>query len=1226
MLSKVAAGSDNFLNEKYAEEISGILAEWTAALLRSPGEKASITKTFSSDFRGTSLGNSGSHTARSSLGLEVRRKTFNSAAALEQNEFMRQWAATFESFSKIEVAEFQVTRIEADASANQSLKPAVLNTEVRYEIAGSLAGFHRRQRIGKWRMKWESANQGPFRLRSLEVLEEEEATSAEPFFADISASVLAHNSSYSRQILHGSDYWRTVIDGACGIDVYGHNGVSVADIDGDGLDDLYVCQPAGLPNRLYRNRGDGTFEDLTEASGLGILENTACALFADFSNRGHQDVVLVRTNGPVLLMNDGKGKFREKKDAFQFANPPQGAFAGAAVADYDRDGWLDIYFCLYSYYQGTSQYRYPSPYQAAENGPPNFLMRNNGDATFRDVTAESGLSKNNTRYSFCCAWDDFNRHRWPDLYVVNDFGRKNLYRNNGNGTFTDIAPEMKAEDVGAGMSVSWLDFDNDGSDDLYVANMWTAAGMRVSAQDNFKKDSNAEVRELYQKHAMGNSLLRNVGDNFADITNSSGTGVGRWAWSSDVFDFDHDGFPDIYIVNGMISGASRSDLNSFFWRQVVAHSPDQAASSREYEQGWMAINELIRADGTWSGYERNIFYANNRDGTFSDVSAVVGLDFIEDSRSFALADFDQDGRLELVLKSRNAPQLRVLKNIVTDLPPSIVFHLTGVKSNRDAVGASVTVETGSRRQTQTLRVGSGFLSQHSKALLFGLGDARGPLRAVIRWPSGLTQELQDIPINHEVWVEEGNKPSRVEPFKKRATKNTPSSSGVTTGERLPLDVSTWLLMPVSAPDFSLPDVNGNVRTLSASRGKFALLHLWTSKSQNCILGLRELEKRHVRWSSQGLELVSVNIDEWAASLESARTEGNLDLAALMRRERFSFPILLASEDMTAIYNLIYRQIFDRHRDLGLPTSFLIDDHGEIVKVYQGTLIPDQVEEDFRSIPKSEVDRLSRGLPFPGASSAIAVGRNHLSWGALFYQRGYLDQAQASFQQALADDPSSAEALYGMGSVYLNQNKNAAARDMFERCLKQKADYPDTHPDAWNNLGVIATRESNMAEAIEDFKQALNMNPNHLLSLNNLGNAYRLQKKWDEARNALERALNIAPEDSEANYSLGMVYAQTDDTNKAYDHLQRALKARPDYPEALNNLGVLYLVTRRPDQAVATFQECIRVAPAFDQAYLNLARVYVLQGSRDRARELLEAVLKQHPDQPQAKQMLQQLQQ
>src|SRR6202040_3017766 len=138
---------------------------------------------------------------------------------------------------------------------------------------------------------------------------------------------------------------------------------------------------------------------------------------------------------------------------------------------------------------------------------------------------------------------------------------------------------------------------------------------------------------------------------------------------------------------------TRDDLNSFFWRQVVANSPQEPKPNHEYEQGWNAINELIRSDATWSGFERNVFYANNRDGTFSDISAVVGLDFIEDGRAFALADFDHDGRLEIFLKNRNAPQLRLLKNVVENLPPSIAFRLQGTKSNRDAIGASITIET-----------------------------------------------------------------------------------------------------------------------------------------------------------------------------------------------------------------------------------------------------------------------------------------------------------------------------------------------------------------------------------------------------------------------------------------------------------------------------------------------------------------------------------------------------
>ena len=749
----------------------------------------------------------------------------------------------------------------------------------------------------------------------------------------------------------------------------------------------------------------------------------SCALLVDIDNDGRQDLIVVRATGPMLFLNDGNGKFRQKVDAFQFANPPQGTFTGAAVADYDRDGWLDIYFCLYVYYQGTDQYKYPSPYYDAENGPPNFMMRNNRDGTFRDVTAETGLNQNNTRYSFCCGWSDFNRDGWPDLYVVNDFGRKNLYRNNGNGTFTDIASQAGVEDVGAGMSVCWFDYDNDGAEDLYVADMWTAAGERVSSQEVFKKESPNEVRSLYHKHAMGNSLFRNGGTTFDNSTRSSGVGIGRWAWSSDAWDFDHDGFPDLYISNGMVSGPSREDLNSFFWRQVVAQSPDSAKPSHDYEQGWSAINELIRADGTWSGYERNIFYANNGDGTFSDISGVVGLDFLEDGRAFALADFDHDGRQEVFLKNRNGPQLRLLKNVMEHLPPSIAFRLRGTKSNRDAIGATVTLETELGRQTRSLQAGSGFLSQHSKDVFFGLGAAKSPVHASIRWPSGLLQRLTDLPINHRVWVEEGSVPTQVEAFTAIAGSPVAEPKSVDSRdqriETLPIKAETWLLAPVQAPDFSLPDLAGHVKTLSSLRGKPVLLNFWAAGAERCKEDWTAFNQRQVDWAAIGLQLLAVNLDT-PSDAEKVR--------AVVRGHRLTFPVLRGSDDVAAIYNILYRYLFDRHRDLALPTSFLIGAQGEILKVYQGPVDPAHVEYDVQHIPQNHADRLARALPFPGVTDTIEFGRNYLSYGSVFFQRGYMDQAEASFRIALRDDPSSAEALYGIGSVYLNQQKTAEARE------------------------------------------------------------------------------------------------------------------------------------------------------------------------------------------------------
>ncbi len=1215
MLKKVQAEYDRFPSEIQHDRIAAILQEWSAEMRESPQKTGALERVMGNDFAATSPTGTLHARGKEDGVLRMWEGKFVEGPLLGREAFLSSWRSSIGAFSRLRTVEFQVTGIRSDArAAGSPNEPAAVHTRVRYEFVGEGNGFHREQWIGNLDLDWEVGPGGEVRLQRWRNVDETRSRSQAAIFEDGAAQAFAGCASYATQFVRGVDYWRTVLDGASGIDIYGHNGVAVGDVDGDGFDDLYICQPAGLPNRMYRNRGDGTFEDITEASGTGILDNTACALFADIDNDGRQDLIVVRASGPLLFLNEGGGKFRLRADAFPFAQPPQGTFTGAAIADYDRDGWLDIYFCLYAYYQGADQYRYPMPYYAAENGPPNFLMRNHRDGSFRDVTKEAGLNQNNTRFSFCCGWGDVNGDGWADLYVVNDFGRKNLYRNNGDGTFTDIAKEAGVEDVGAGMSVGWLDYNRDGRQDLYVADMWTAAGQRVAMQREFQENASEGMRALYQRHAMGNCLYRNRGDaKFEDEGQRSGTLMGRWAWSSDAWDWNHDGYPDLYIANGMISGPQRQDLNSFFWRQVVANSPERAKPGFAYEQGWNAVNELVRADATWSGYERNVCYLNNGDGTFADVSGVAGMDFVEDSRTFALADFDQDGRVEVVLKNRGGPQLRYLKNVMPHLAPAIAFRLQGTKSNRDAIGAVVTIETDAGRQDRFVQAGSGFLAQHSKELFFGLGNATGAVIATVRWPSGLVQKFEDLPANHRIWIEEGLTVVRKEAFAATPKRDAPNGSISGQGEeQLPTRVETWLLVPVAAPDFRVSGAEATGEKLSGLRGKPVLLYFGSEEMADWGAELRRLQSVNEKWSREGLQLVAVNVGETQKSGAEQResTAG-----------RWAFPVVAAREELVGVYNLLYGRLFDRHRDMNLPTSFLIDARGDIAKIYQGPLRAEQVEEDFRRIPKTAAERMALGLPFAGVSETYEVGRNYLSFGAVFYERGYLEQSEAFFQLAAKEDPGGAEPLYGLGSVYLEQKKNKEARDCFQRAIQAEANYPGTWSNSWNNLGLLAAREGKTDEAIGHFQKALEKNPDYVVALQNLGNAYRQKKEWESARKALEHAVALRPEDAEANYGLGMVYAQLNDAARAYEYLEKALAARPAYPEALNNLGILYLRTGRPEEAKKSFAESIRVAPEFEQAYLNLARVYAIEGEKEKARATLQELLKVHPEQAQAKKEL-----
>ncbi|MGH9742222.1 MAG: FG-GAP repeat domain-containing protein, partial [Candidatus Acidiferrum sp.] len=604
VLRKVAPGTDEYVAEKYAFEIMRPLHEWSRALRKEAPALDVLAKFLDPEFKGGSLAPAEETKLRSEEGFENVRRRFADGVAPGRERFLEEMKRYLASISRAETAEFEITGIEEIAGAS-----AELRIEIRYDVVGARTDGGLEQRVGYWKTEWSSDEANGRRALRWEATEETLSRAHAPFFMDVTSQALGGAESYKKQMLHGVDYWRTVLDGACGIDIYGNNGVAAGDFDNDGFDDLYICQPAGLPNRLYRNRGDGTFEDVTYGAGVAVLDGTACALFADFENRGLQDLLVVCGSGPLLFANQGNGKFLLKRDAFQFAKPPQGTFTHAAVADYDGDGRLDIYFCLYSYYVGLEQYHYPAPYFDARNGPPNFLMHNEGNFAFADGTEAAGVNAENDRYSFACAWGDVNSDGKPDLYVANDFGRSNLYRNDGGGKFTAVSAEAGVEDVGAGMSASWLDFDNDGNQDVYVSNMWSAAGLRVSEQKLFHAKVAGDIRRLYRQHARGNSLYRNQGNGkLTNVSRAAGVDVGRWAWSSDSWDFDHDGYPDLYIANGYISGPrnaeyGETDVASFFWRQVVANSPESATRSEGYELGWNAINELIRSDASWNGYE-----------------------------------------------------------------------------------------------------------------------------------------------------------------------------------------------------------------------------------------------------------------------------------------------------------------------------------------------------------------------------------------------------------------------------------------------------------------------------------------------------------------------------------------------------------------------------------------------------------------------------------------------
>ncbi|MEJ2008778.1 MAG: tetratricopeptide repeat protein, partial [Acidobacteriota bacterium] len=676
------------------------------------------------------------------------------------------------------------------------------------------------------------------------------------------------------------------------------------------------------------------------------------------------------------------------------------------------------------------------------------------------------------------------------------------------------------------------------------------------------------------------------------------------------WDFDNDGYPDLNIANGFISGPHPRNLESVCWRQVVALSPAKGGRSPEYELGWDAINELIRSDGTWAGYQRNVFYVNNHDGTFAEAAAAVGLDFQDDSRAFALVDFDHDGRLEVFLKNRTGPQLRILRNVAEGIGETIAFRLRGTRSNRDAVGAWITVESGGVRQSNFLQAGSGFCSQHSKEMFFGLGRSPGPVRATIRWPSGLVHTYENLPVNHRVEIVEGSESFHAKPFAKAAPHPpTPGRSPRKTS--LPTVFGTWLIAPLDAPDFSLPDLAGRLRTLSGSKGTSVLLNFWATSSEASLKSLIKFEKRLGHARPSGLQILAISTDPPAAESK---------VRALARDQRFSFPVLLGSEEVAATYNLLFRYLFDRHKDLPIPASFLIDGEGRIAKVYQGPAEIERVLKDATSIPNTAKDRQQRALPFAGSTHGT-FSRNYFTYGLVFAQHGYAEAAETAFKRAIRQDPQSADAYYDLGTLYMQKEQWDLAEEVLQKAVQLKPG----DLMGFNNLGIIAARQGKPMEAERYFKQVLKTDPGNTLAISNLADLYRSQHRVQDAQRILDAALKRQPDNPTLNYKLGMIFAGLGRNNQARTYLERAVRLQPDNAEALDNLGVVYALTGQLAQAAKTFSECIQRAPRFDQAYLNLARVDVSLGKRAEAVEVLKALLKEIPGHPLAQRYLQQLQ-
>jgi enediyne biosynthesis protein E4 len=499
-------------------------------------------------------------------------------------------------------------------------------------------------------------------------------------------------------------------------------GVAIFDYDNDGWPDIFIVNgttldaPPGASapsNHLYRNNHDGTFSDVTEQAGLVRSGWGQGACVGDYDNDGNQDLFITYYGQNVLYHNNGNGTFTDVSEKAQVAGTGRTWSTGCAFIDYDRDGKLDLVVATYVDFDVKTA---PAPGERASclwKGVPvmcgprglpwskNILYHNDGNGTFRDVTAESKIGQTNGHYGFSVSTFDFDDDGWTDIYVACDSTPSILYRNNHDGTFTDVAVTAGAafnedgkEQAGMGSTIG--DYNGDGRLDLF--------------KTNFSDDTA--------------TLYRNNGDGtFDDVTFPAGLGLYTkyLGWGTMFLDVDNDGWPDLLLVNGHV------------YPEV-----DSQHLGSDYR-------------------EPRILYHNKGNGTFEDISARAGpgITTAASGRGLAVGDLWNDGRISAVISNMSAPP-SLLVNRAKSANHWIAFKTIGTKSNRDGIGARIRLKTGQRVLVDEVRSGSSYDSNNDMRVHFGLGAAKKLESVEVRWPSGLMERFRDVRLDAINRLKEGS--------------------------------------------------------------------------------------------------------------------------------------------------------------------------------------------------------------------------------------------------------------------------------------------------------------------------------------------------------------------------------------------------------------------------------------------------------------------------------------
>ena len=566
----------------------------------------------------------------------------------------------------------------------------------------------------------------------------------------------------------GITFRNRIVDDAGRSFIFAHydhgNGLAVADVDGDGRHDIYFVTQAGS-NELWKNQGGGKFENVTERAGVGVKQHiSVAASFADIDNDGDADLYVTTVRGGnVLFENDGTGVFRDISAESGLGYT--GHSSAAVFFDYNRDGRLDLFLVnvgiyttdeiktvVHDSFTGADRAQYPY-YRSAPDAfnrhldpvlsEPSILYQNQGGNRFVDVTGQAGLK--DMSWSGDASPLDANQDGWPDLYLANMQGHDQYYENVEGRHFVKKSRELFPATPWGTMGIKVFDFDNDGQLDIYLTDMHTDMWKHLDPFSEKEKipfpKEIAEVQMLAtdENHVWGNAFFRNQGeDSFEEISDQLNA-ENYWPWGLSVGDLNADGFEDAFITSCMNYGY-RYGINSLLLNDRGKRFVDsEFVLGVEPRRGGRTLTPWFELDAIHGDKDHELVRkAKSRGATVTRVVAwgAVG------SRSSAIFDLDNDGDLDIVTNDFNSEPLVLVSNLADRKPVHFLkVNLNGTRSNRDGLGARVTVRAGSATYTKVQDGQSGYLSQSLYPLYFGLGEDKHVDQVEVLWPSGKKQVL-----------------------------------------------------------------------------------------------------------------------------------------------------------------------------------------------------------------------------------------------------------------------------------------------------------------------------------------------------------------------------------------------------------------------------------------------------------------------------------------------------